>query len=646
MQPNRLIARLDADDVVSQSAAPLAQIVAEQAKYSAFLRAALPVLQQPLNAAYLAVHRAARGRWRMLCSTGEPCNVAESMLAEVLDGEQLVQQGRMVAVLLDRESGRNEVLVVLAKTPVDRELSVRIDAHAAQLEIFGKLARDKESSERKLRRSQEILNLAIQWNKSKDSVQLLQEIAEASTRLLESERASIFLWNRPKRELVAYPALGVEADDFRIPDNVGVVGQVIQTGETRRIDADASDQQAEIDRQVDKQLDFKTRSLLCVPMVGRDGKLLGAFEMINKLSGNFNDADEETLCELAMHATVALENSRQLEEVLTKKRRMADQAASGVQLIGESPAIERLRKSVLRVAPTDLAVLVLGENGTGKEVVSNLIHYHSNRRNELLVAVNCAAISESLLESELFGHEKGAFTDAHEARAGKFELASGGTLFLDEIGDMSLAGQSKLLRVLEEKVVVRVGGSLPIPTDVRVCAATNQDLSELVKQKRFREDLFFRLNVVTLEIPPLRERGEDVWLLAESFLQSFCAKARRETLTVSPAARKKLLAHSWPGNVRELRNMIERLAYLSQEDRIEAEDISFAHGAEKAGPEISLDLTLNDATREFQVDFINRQIQATGGNMTDAAKRLGLHRSNLYRKMRQLGLDSPDDEET
>ena len=207
---------------------------------------------------------------------------------------------------------------------------------------------------------------------------------------------------------------------------------------------------------------------------------------------------------------------------------MVDQAAEDVRLVGNSPAIEALRSTVRRVADTDLAVLVLGENGTGKEVVSQLIHYRSPRRDRPFVAVNCAAIAETLLESELFGHEKGAFTDAHESRPGKFEIAAGGTLLLDEIGDLSPGGQAKLLRVLEEKVVVRVGGSKPIPVDVRVIAATNQNLADMVRARKFRQDLFYRLNVVVLELPPLRDRGDDILLLADHFLTDFCRRARRK----------------------------------------------------------------------------------------------------------------------
>jgi Nif-specific regulatory protein len=257
------------------------------------------------------------------------------------------------------------------------------------------------------------------------------------------------------------------------------------------------------------------------------------------------------------------------------------------------------------------------------------------------VAVNCAAISETLLESELFGHEKGAFTDAHESRQGKFELASGGTLFLDEIGDLSLSGQAKLLRVLEEKVVVRVGGSRPIHTDARVIAATNHNLAEMVRDKRFRQDLYFRLNVVSLELPPLRDRGDDVLLLAEHFLADFCSKAHRKRLKLAAAARTRLLGHSWPGNVRELRNLMERLAYLLPGERIEAEDLAFIISPAGEMPAlVGLDLPLARATDNFQIEYINRNIERARGNMSEAAKRMGLHRSNLYRKMRQLGMQA------
>jgi Nif-specific regulatory protein len=392
---------------------------------------------------------------------------------------------------------------------------------------------------------------------------------------------------------------------------------------------------------VDAQLSYQTRTLAAVPLRTTSGELLGVFEVINKKVGEFTADDESALVELAAHAAVSLENTQDRAQLLASHKQIVDQAAEHVRLIGESPAIEALRSTVRRVADTDLAVLILGENGTGKEVVSQLIHYLSPRRDRPFVAVNCAAIAETLLESELFGHEKGAFTDAHESRQGKFELAAGGTLLLDEIGDLSPGGQAKLLRVLEEKVVVRVGGSRPIPVDVRVLAATNQNLADLVRAKKFRQDLYFRLNVVVLELPPLRDRGEDIILLAEHFLADFARRARRKQPKFSAEARKRLVQHLWPGNVRELRNLMERLAFLVTGDVIEPSDLAFILSpAEESTGLLVVDQPLNTATDRFQVEYIKKAIQRTGGNMSDAAELLGLHRSNLYRKMKQLDMET------
>src|SRR5690606_29071828 len=261
------------------------------------------------------------------------------------------------------------------------------------------------------------------------------------------------------------------------------------------------------------------------------------------------------------------------------------------------------------------------------------------------VAVNCAALTETLLESELFGHEKGAFTDAHDTRPGKFELADGGTLFLDEIGDMSPGGQAKLLRVLEQKVITRVGGSQVIPINVRIVAATNANLTEKVRKKQFREDLYYRLSVVTLDIPPLRDRPEDVQALSDFFLAQFCRQANRKPMTISAEARRRLQAHAWPGNVRELRNLMERIAFLAPGDTVQEDDLAFILAPETDPLEsLSADTGLSEATNLFQQEYIRKAIKRVRGNMSEAARLLGLHRSNLYRKMRQLGMETDGDE--
>lgn len=578
-----------------------------------------------------------RGTWQVVVHWGVEHLLPFDLLSEALDTGMPRVAGRWCAAPLPENQQAAQVLVLHGDFKETRDLLEEVSQVAAWLQALQTVLDTQYTVNRRIEQLEAMLGIAAQWGQTLEMDQLLQQIAEASTRLMDAERASIFLWDRPNKILVGRPALGVEGGELRIADDTGVVGKVVHTGEPHRVNTDAD--RAPIDRRVDRELGFKTHTLLCVPLRGRNDRLLGAFELVNKRSGDFSDADEVVLRDLAAHAAVALETTQQYEQLLRSRNEMAEQAAAGVELIGECPAIEALRSTIQRVANTDLAVLVLGENGTGKEVVSRSIHYMSRRRNEPFIALNCASLTETLLESELFGHEKGAFTDARETRSGKFEAASGGTLFLDEIGDMSAGGQAKLLRVLEQKVVVRVGGTQPISIDTRVVAATNQNLADLVREKRFRQDLFFRLNVVTLELPPLRDRADDVVLLAERFLRDFCRRAGRRPPRFTAAARKRLTAHSWPGNVRELRNLMERIAYLSTDEKIDADELALVRLRDGQPDDLLAgDLPLTEATRKFQVDYIQRQIQRTGGNMTDAADRLGLHRANLYRKMRQLGL--------
>jgi len=599
-----------------------------------FLASSLPVVQAALEAELAAVVVPEVGRWAVRQSTAKVGELPVDLLAEVNDAEQVRSGGPWAAAPLHQPSTTGEVLLVRGA-----DQSSAVDALAAALGAALSIVRHTQRRAARVERLETILKIAQQWYQTQEVRTLLEQMAEAATRLFDADRASIFLWDRHNKLLVGRPALGVEGGELRIADDAGIVGQVVQSGQPRRLMS--NDDQDQINREVDAQLGYQTHTLLCVPLRSAGGELVGAFELINKRRGNFTEADEAGLIELASHAAVALANTQQREELLAARRQLAEQAAEGVKLVGESPAIEALRSTVRRVADTELAVLILGENGTGKEVVAQSIHYLSARRDQPFVAVNCAAIAETLLESELFGHEKGAFTDAHEARAGKFELANGGTLFLDEIGDLSLGGQAKLLRVLEEKIVVRVGGSASIPTDARVVAATNQDLGQMVQQKKFRQDLFFRLNVVSLVLPPLRERGDDILLLADHFLADFSRKARRRSPKFTAAARKRMLGHHWPGNVRELRNLMERLAYLSQEDSIDADELAFIitpAGEQPAA--VAMDQSLSDATGQFQIDYIERAIKRNGGNMSAAAEKLGLHRSNLYRKMRQLGMEA------
>jgi two-component system, NtrC family, nitrogen regulation response regulator NtrX len=329
----------------------------------------------------------------------------------------------------------------------------------------------------------------------------------------------------------------------------------------------------------------------------------------------------------------ALADTRLREQVRDLRRHLALEEI----LIGESDVMKKLEQQIRSAAPTASRVLITGENGSGKEIVARSLHRLSLRADQPFVDVNCAAIPEELIESELFGHRKGAFTGAIDDRKGKFELADGGTLFLDEIGDMSLKTQAKVLRVLQEQTFQRVGGQQTIKVDVRVIAATNKDLETEIATERFRSDLFYRLAVIPIDVPPLRARGNDVVLLAEFFLRRFAAETGQPKKQLSAAAAAKLKGYPWPGNVRELRNVIERLAILVPHDRVEAEDVQL--GTRAAAPaEIAANLTLREAREEFERQYILSRLQECGGNVSRTAETLGVERSNLYRKMDAYGI--------
>jgi len=331
---------------------------------------------------------------------------------------------------------------------------------------------------------------------------------------------------------------------------------------------------------------------------------------------------------ILIRLTQALEKKRLQEENVLLKREMDER----YQIIGESPPMRELAAKIQQVAPTNSRVLIMGENGTGKELVARAIHRNSGRSNQPFIQVNCAAIPDELIESELFGHERGAFTGAIASTQGKFQQADGGTVLLDEIGDMSLRTQSKVLRVLEEHEFTRVGGRDAIKVDVRVIAATNKNLSEEVQKGGFREDLFYRLNVIPIHVPPLRERVEDIPLLATYFLTQFCRENGKRKKSLSQEAMKLLQAYRWPGNVRELKNIIERLVIMVPSDTIEASDMPdnlTEHSISASS------LVLKEARNEFERRFILQALRLNNWNITETAQQLGIERTNLHRKMRQ-----------
>ncbi len=343
---------------------------------------------------------------------------------------------------------------------------------------------------------------------------------------------------------------------------------------------------------------------------------------------------------------------RVMDTVLLRRdhRRLLEQVQGAFgfeQIVGQSPAMRRLFDTIDKVADTDVTVLIRGASGTGKELVANALHYRSPRRTKPLVKMNCAALSQELVESELFGHEKGAFTGAIARREGKFEAADGGTLFLDEVGDMPLETQAKLLRAIQEKEFERVGGNAPIRVDVRLIAATNQDLETAVRAGRFREDLYYRLRVVELLIPPLAERRDDIPLLVEHFLKEAAGRFNRDPKPLAADALGACLTHEWRGNVRELRSAVEQALLLAPGPEITPADLfgraPAADGAEAAGP---LPASFREAkermVESFERDFLRQALRRHGGNITKAAEEVGMHRQNLQQKMRELGLTAEE----
>jgi len=341
--------------------------------------------------------------------------------------------------------------------------------------------------------------------------------------------------------------------------------------------------------------------------------------------------------ELRLVLERGLEHTQLKEENLLLKERLGIRFDRR-NLIGRSEPMTKLLDLVAQVAPSEATVLICGESGTGKEIIASAIHYNSLRKQGPFVKINCAAITETLLESELFGHEKGAFTGADRRKEGKFRQANGGTILLDEVSEMSLSMQVKLLRVLQEREITRVGGEEVIPIDVRVITATNRDLVRDIAAGRFREDLYYRLNVVTLQVPPLRERREDIPLLAVHFLKEFAEKNHKEIKGFSPKALDRMLRYSWPGNVRELMNTVERGVVLSRSDYLEESDLSPVL-LEKSFQEENEGTTADGSSLEgVEKTTILKTLKEASGNKSEAARRLGITRRTLHQKLRKYGL--------
>lgn len=471
-----------------------------------------------------------------------------------------------------------------------------------------------------------------------DAKTLLTRILESATRLTEGDASSLLLVNPENQRLYFEIALGSKGQDvkkFSLSKGEGIAGWVYEHN-TSVIVNDVENEPRHFS-DISRQIGFPTSSMLAVPMRIRD-HCVGVLEILNKKDGKrFTQDDLKWLEIFANQAALAVQNARSFQKARDEIDLLHDQINSEKgfhTLIGKSKVIVEKLALVDRIAATDSSVLILGESGVGKELFAEQLHLRSARAKGPFIRVNCAALPETLLESELFGHVKGAFTDATSDRRGRFELADGGTIFLDEIGEFPLKLQAKLLRVIQHRVFEKVGSSEPMRVDVRIIAATNRDIERAVGQGAFRSDLYYRLNVLPLTIPPLRERTEDIPELAQFFLKRFNRETKKQVRGFSDEAVEELLMYSWPGNIRELENAVERAVVICRDEYIRPQDLILSSNRGQ-GDEYAAK-SLKDAITLFKTHFLKKALEAHSWNQTETAKALGIQRTYLSRLIKEL----------
>ncbi len=471
-----------------------------------------------------------------------------------------------------------------------------------------------------------------------DDKALLTHILEAASRLTNGESSSILLLNPENDRLyfeISLGPKGPEVQKFSVKVGEGIAGWVAKHNKSLIVnDVDKDERHF---KGIDSQTGYATTSILAVPMRIKD-RCVGVIEIINRLDQqNFTNDDLVWLERFAVQAALAIQNARSYQRLTDEIIRLQDKinVEKGYHpFIHGSRIIKEKLELAEKIASTDSSVLILGESGAGKELFAEQIHLNSKRADGPFIRINCAALPEHLLESELFGHVKGAFTDATNDRRGRFELADGGTIFLDEIGDMPLNLQSKLLRVLQHMVFEKVGASEPTTVDVRVLAATNKDIEKLIELGEFRRDLYYRLNVLPFYVPPLRERVEDIPELSSFFLKKFNRELKKRIKEFSNEALDALMSYAWPGNVRELENVIERSVVICDEDFIKPQHLLLFNNADQAGDYDKS--SLKDAVNTFKKHFIKSTLENHGWNQTETAKTLGIQRTYLSKLLREL----------
>jgi Nif-specific regulatory protein len=449
---------------------------------------------------------------------------------------------------------------------------------------------------------------------------------------IPAERGAILLTEEDSQEIRSHVAWDrILGPDRPVHVSQGILRRVLEEGVAILENARPESGQGDAEER------SASRSVLCAPLAGT-GRTLGILYLDTTSAATmFTQDDLQLVSAIASLAAMGLENARQFEQLGMENQRLRAEVCLTHDMVGRSLRMREVYQFIERVAPSDSTVLIQGESGTGKELVARAIHKNSPRKNHPFVALNCAALTETLLESELFGHEKGAFTSAISQKKGYLEVAEGGTIFLDEIGELPPILQAKLLRVLQEREFVRVGGTKAIKINVRFLAATNRDLQKSVREEKFRGDLFHRLNVISITLPALREHPEDIPALAEHFLARYAMKGSRNLKGLSEQARACLLHYDWPGNIRELENAMERAVVVGSSDLILPEDLpdTLVETATNQGPSTA---KYHDAIRDLKKQLILNALEQSGGNITEAAKLLGVHGNYLHRLMRNLDL--------
>jgi Nif-specific regulatory protein len=480
-----------------------------------------------------------------------------------------------------------------------------------------------------------LMKISAAINSIRTSAELQQQLLELIFEVAPAQRGAILLVDEDAEEFSTVFGLDRQTGpDATLRVSRTIAQQVLRDGVSILSN---EVQESDAFNAAESVIASQIRSVLAVPLVLYE-KVLGVIYLYttDPVAG-FDEDHLKLVTAIANIAAVALKNIRHIEELESENERLRESISIEHSMVGESKSMLDLYKMIARVAPTSSTVLIRGESGTGKELAARAIHLNSPRSSQAFVAVNCAALTESLLESELFGHEKGAFTGAIGQKKGKLEVSDGGTIFLDEIGEMAPLLQAKLLRVLQEREFERVGGTQTIKVDMRLIAATNRELEEAIRQGEFRQDLYYRLNVVALEMPPLRERKEDIPLLANFFVEKYGHKCRQRSMKISKDARARLVNYDWPGNVRELENAIERAVVLSSTDTIMPEDLPEAL-LETESPSSEPATKYHEAVQETKKQLILQAVEQTGGNYTEAAKLLGVHPNYLHRLIRNMNL--------